>query len=76
MAHSISERSLDMTFGEYKANGGKWDYKVWANDTNAGFGKKGWTIYGYSPAMENWEISEITTNEYGKVTLHIVFPYA
>lgn len=64
-----------MTFSEYKANGGKWDYLVWANDTNAGFGKKGWTIYGSSPAMENWEEAEITTNENGKITLHIVFPY-
>ena len=65
-----------MTFGQYKANGGKYDYKVWANDTNAGFGNKGGTIYGYTPAMENWEIAEITTDDMGKITLHIVYPYA
>lgn len=73
-----------MTFGEYKTNGGTWDYKVWANDTNAGFGKKGDTIYGYSPAMEDWEIEAVTTSIAGVVdgkpvyrtTLHIVYPWA
>lgn len=69
------ERSRTMTFGEYKANGGKWDYKVWANDAGS-FGKKGSTIYGYSPAMENWEVANITVDWYDKVTLHIVYPYA
>ena len=62
-----------MTFGEYKANGGCWDYKVYANDAGS-FGHEGSTIYGYTPSMEDWEIEAITRSNTGAVVLHLICP--
>lgn len=68
-----------MTFGEYKANGGTWDYMVYANDTGS-FGHKGDTIYGRSPAMDDWKVASVSvrTDEHldnPRVTIALIFPY-
>ena len=71
-----------MTFGEYKASGGTYDYIVWANDPKGGFGRKGSPVYGYTPAMENWEVYTSTGvsgvvdgKPVYRTTLHVVYPH-
>ena len=65
-----------MTFREFKANGGEYDYMVLANDAGS-FGRKGSTAYGYTPAMEDWEIAKVeeSVDFWGKtrITIHIVY---
>lgn len=68
-----------MTFKEFKANGGSYDYKVYANDAGS-FGKKGDTIYGDPSTIDDWEIASISikTDEKlrnPKVTIALIFPF-
>lgn len=66
-----------MTFGEFKKDGGSYDYLVYANNAGS-FGKKGDTIYGNVP--DDWEIATISikTDEKlcnPKVTVALIFPF-
>lgn len=68
-----------MTFGEYKANGGTWDYKVYANDAGS-FGHAGSTIYGDPSMIDDWEIASISIKtdnklDNAKVTIALIFPH-
>lgn len=64
-----------MTFMEYKNAGGTWDKKEFGNDAGS-FGKKGSTIYGYSPGMENWEVLGVRLEESGSKVLILKYPEA
>ncbi len=67
-----------MTFGEYKANGGTWHHKIFANDAGC-FGHKGSIIYGYTPSMEDWDIAEVEEwvdfRGEAQRTLHLIYPH-
>lgn len=57
-----------MTFREYKNNGGTYDKMIFGNDAGS-FGHKGSTIYGYTPAMEEWEVVGVRFEDSGSKTL-------
>lgn len=57
-----------MTFREYKNNGGTWDKQEFGNDAGS-FGHKGSIIYGYTPAMEDWEVVGVRFEESGSKVL-------
>lgn len=59
-----------MTFREYKNAGGTYDRLEYANDAGS-FGHKGSSIYGYSPAMEEWEVVGVRFEDSGSKTLKL-----
>ena len=62
-----------MTFREYKNGGGTWDKQVFGNDAGS-FGHKGSIIYGYTPAMENWNVLGVRFEGNSKV-LVLEYPH-
>lgn len=58
-----------ITFEEWREQHPEVEYEmVWAEDTEAGFGKKGWTVYGDGVGLY---IHHITVSDSGKCTLHM-----
>ena len=68
-----------MTFGQFKAEGGSYDYKVFANNPGGGFGHKGGTIYGQPASIDEWIVDHISIdgdifNDNYKVTVFLIDP--
>ena len=61
-----------MTFREYKNAGGTWDKMEYGNDAGS-FGHKGSIIYGYTPAMEDWEVVGVRFEDSGSKVLVLNF---
>ena len=61
-----------MTFGQYKSNGGTYDKLEYGNDAGS-FGHKGSIIYGYTPAMENWNVLGMRLEKSGSKVLVLEF---
>jgi len=67
-SHEEEKAACGMLYGEWKNRFDDPHSVVWAADSGAGFGKKGWTVYG---DCDDMRIVQIDTHQNGEKTLHL-----
>ena len=63
------EAEIGMTYGEWKERFSDEHDVVWAKDSGAGFGRKGWTVYGDCDDMQIVQIDTVGPSR--KKVLHL-----